>query len=401
MKFALTTLGCKVNQYESQRIREALVARGHTEQAFSRPGADCYIINTCTVTHRSDAEGRKLIRAALRFEGRVVVTGCQAEVYPDDISAVSDRVEIVRQETMASHFDVLLPPVITSFGGHSRAFVQVQSGCNNFCTFCIVAHARGKPWSRPWQEVVAEIDALERSGYKEVVLCGINIGLYEGGIAALLRQILAHTAIPRVRISSIEPWTVGDELVELLSQEPRVCKHLHLPLQSGSDEILQKMGRPYTAGYFSDLVHRLKSADSGIAIGSDVMVGFPGEEQHHFGESYSLLERLDITYLHVFPYSARPKTKAAAMPRQVDAATKRQRAQVLRDLSRAKREAFIRSQMGRSEDIVVTRTDPGSFGGITSNYLAVRVQGSACLNDLVRVCLVDYDGHAVEGMPCG
>jgi threonylcarbamoyladenosine tRNA methylthiotransferase MtaB len=401
MKFAIATLGCKVNQYESQRIREALIAQGHSEQEFAKPGADYYIINTCTVTHRSDAEGRRLMRAALRMEGRIIVTGCQSVVYPHEIKSVSDQIEILPHEKLERYFSVDLPSGIKRFKGHSRAFVKVQSGCNNFCTFCIVAYARGKPWSRPWIDIVAEINALTQSGYKEIVLTGINIGLYEGGISLLIQKILEETSIQRIRISSIEPWTVSDKLIKMVSEKPRVCKHLHLPLQSGSDVILTKMDRPYTAAYYRDLVHMIKEASGEIAIGSDVMVGFPGEDENCFKESYSLLEESELTYLHVFPYSPRPKTRSAEFAAQVDAATKKRRAKVLRDLSQKKRETFIRSQIGKREEIIVIKADGASYTGITSNYLKVQVQGSASLNDLVNVYLVDYKGGNITGRTCG
>lgn len=401
MKFAVTTLGCKVNQYDSQRIREALMTDGHAEQAFAAPGADCYIINTCSVTHRSDAEGRKLIRQALRRGGRVIATGCQSVVYPDDIKALSDQIEVVPFEKMAHHFGVDLPSAISRFGGHSRAFVKVQSGCNNFCTYCIVPHARGKPWSRQWKDIASEINALDRGGYKEVVLCGINIGLYDGGLTALIRKILESTSIPRVRISSVEPWTFEEELIELTAAEPRVCKHLHLPLQSGSDRILAGMGRPYAAGYYRDLVDKVRSASPEIAIGTDVMVGFPGEDPACYEETCSLLDESDITYLHVFPYSARPKTAAAAFSDQIKDATKRDRAKRLRERSAVKREAFIRSRLGLTEQIIVTHMNKDSFSGITSNYIRVHVPGSAPVNSLVSICLVDYADGIVTGRPCG
>jgi len=397
MNFAIITLGCKINQYEGQRIKEALCSRGHTEQAFSMPGADCYIINTCTVTHRSDADVRKLIRSALRSKARVVATGCQAVVYPDDIRAISDRIEVVLPDEIAGHLGATMPDGIMGFKGHSRAFVKVQSGCDNYCAYCVVPFARGVPWSRPWNDVVFEINNLSRKGYKEVVLCGINIGLYDGGIAALLQKILEHTSIERIRISSIEPWTVDDELIDIVVAEPRVCKHLHLPLQSGSDRILSAMGRPYNAAYFKDLVCKIRRFSMNIAIGSDVMVGFPGEDNKSFQETYSLLEDMELTYLHVFPYSLRPNTMAAYMADQVDASVKKDRALMLRKLSHAKKEAFIQSQLGLFEDVIVTHAGPDSFCGITSNYLKIQVQCSACMNDLLRIRMDHYTGKAIIG----
>lgn len=401
MRFAITTLGCKVNQYDSQRIREALVNTGHVEQSFSSPGADCYIINTCSVTHRSDAEGRKLIRQALRNRGRVIVTGCQSVVYPYDIMSLSDQIELVPPPKMGNHLGVNLPCVISRFGGHSRAFVKVQSGCNNFCTYCIVPHARGKPKSRHIEDIIEEINILDRNGYKEVVLCGINIGLFEGGLVALIRTILKNTSIPRIRISSVEPWTFEDELIELAAEDPRVCKHLHLPLQSGSDKILSGMGRPYSADYFRNLVAKVRSASRGITIGTDVMVGFPGEDAACFQETWSVLNESDITYMHVFPYSVRSGTPAATFSHQVDAATKKDRSKRLRELSFKKREAFIRSQLGSTEQIIVTQENRGLFSGVSSNYIRIHVPCYAPEYKLMRVRLDDYVDGIVTGSPCG
>lgn len=397
MIFSIITLGCKVNQYEGQRIKELLRSQGHTEQSFSRPGADCSIINTCTVTHRSDADGRRLMRSALRSGEKVVVTGCQAVVYPEEIRSVSDRIEVVTPDELAGHFGASMPALITEFKGHSRAFVKVQSGCDNFCSYCVVPFARGKPWSRQGSDIVAEINTLVGKGYHEVVLCGINIGLYDGGITSLLERILARTSLPRIRISSIEPWTVTGELIDLVAAEPRICKHLHLPLQSGSDRILTEMGRPYNAAYFKQLIGRVRSSSKDIAIGSDVMVGFPGEDQQCFQETYSLLEELEVTYLHVFPYSMRQGTRAASMTAQVDAAVKKERALMLRDLSRAKKETFIRSRLGLMEDIVVTHAQSGLFRGITSNYMNILVRGSARVNDLKRIRVAGYTGKTIIG----
>lgn len=401
MKFAITTLGCKVNQYESQLIREAMTALGYDEQDFFMPGADLYIINTCTVTHRSDAENRKLMRKALSFNSRVIVTGCQAQVYPEEIKEISGRIEVAPFEELGPVLGVSIPTFITGLLDHSRAFVNVQQGCSNCCTFCVVPHARGAPRSRPLEDILCEISRLCDSGLREIVLTGVNIGLYEGGIPALMRKILQSTSIPRVRISSIEPWTLNSELIDMAAREPRVCKHLHLPLQSGSDRILSEMGRPYQAGYYRDLVARIRSSNPDIAIGSDIMVGFPGEGEEQFRQTYSLIEDLDIAYLHVFPFSPRPGTPAASYPHQVDARIVKDRAYGLRELSRDKRRSFIRSQIGKSEEILVTHINGNSFRGITSNYLKVELQGKAELNDRVRVVIEEACEGYVRGRILG
>jgi threonylcarbamoyladenosine tRNA methylthiotransferase MtaB len=254
MRFSIVTLGCKVNHYEGQRIRQGLLHAGHSEQPFSEPGADVYIVNTCTVTHKADADGRRLIRRALGSGGRVIVTGCQAVVYPHDIRKLSRDVDVVRPENLPEVLDIDLPRFISEFGSQNRPFVKVQQGCDRYCTYCIIPMARGAPVSRPWQEVVMEVRALAAGGYNEVVLTGINIGLYEGGLARLIQKILSHTAISRVRVSSMEPWTVEDCLIDMAALEPRICSHLHLPLQHGSDRVLRAMGRPYTAASVRSLV---------------------------------------------------------------------------------------------------------------------------------------------------
>lgn len=401
MIFAITTLGCKVNQYESQLLREALTARGHREQPFGSPGADVSILNTCTVTHRSDAQGRNLLRRALALGGRVIATGCQAKVYGDALRALSPAVEVIPFEDIGPALDIQLPSRITGFCGHSRAFVNIQQGCGNFCTYCIVPHARGVPRSRPWQEVIGEITGLYAAGFREVVLSGINIGLYEGGLAALLEKILKETPMPAVRISSIEPWTLTGELIRLVVEEPRVCRHLHIPVQSGSDAILSRMGRPYDARYFRSLVEKIKALNPGVSIGTDIMVGFPGEGENEFGQTRALLEEVDISYLHVFPYSPRPGTPAAGWGDTVDPRAVKGRVALLRELSRRKRDEFVRSRIGMEEDLLVTRAGRHSFRGVTSNYLTVEAQGKARVNDRVSVILEEPCEGYVLGRAIG
>jgi threonylcarbamoyladenosine tRNA methylthiotransferase MtaB len=397
MRFAILTLGCKINQYESQRIRQGLVAAGHIEQVFTEPGADCYIINTCTITHKSDAETRRVIRRALRHGSRVIVTGCQVVVDSKGIRDVSEAIEIARPDHLSEILQVDLPSIITGFGDHHRAFVKVQQGCDKYCTYCIVPFARGRPMSRPWQEVVTEVRALIDKGYHEVVITGINIGLYEGGLTRLVERVLSHTSIPRLRISSIEPWTVEDGLISLIKDNPRLCKHLHLPLQHGSDTILRTMGRPYTASYFRSLIDRIRNASPEAAIGMDVIVGFPGEDDKSFEESYGLIEDLYVTYLHVFPFSPRQGTAAALLPGRPDDAVTKQRASHLRALSREKRHAFACSRQGMVEELLVTGVCEGYFHGITSNYLTVQAQGSVPAGNIVSVLLKSMEGQTLTG----
>ena len=397
MRFAIFTLGCKVNQYESQRIRQGLLAAGHIEQAFIEPGADCYIINTCTITHKSDAEGRRVIRRALRHGGRVVATGCQVVVDPEGIRDISEVIEIARPDHLPEILQVDLPSIISGFGDHHRAFVKIQQGCDKYCTYCIVPFAKGRPSSRPWQEVVTEVKALHEKGYQEVVLTGINIGLFEGGLSRLVERVLSHTAVPRLRISSIEPWTVEDCLISMIAGEPRLCKHLHLPMQHGSDTILHAMGRPYTSGYFTTLMDRIRNISPEVAIGLDVIVGFPGEDDKSFEESYSLIEDLNVAYLHVFPFSSREGTSAALLPGRPDSVAVKHRAAYLRTLSREKRLSFARSRQGGIEDVLVTGICKGQFIGVTSNYLMVQSPGPVSEGSIVRVRLKGMEGMTLLG----
>ncbi len=397
MRFAISTLGCKVNQYESQRLREGLISAGHTEHPFSEYGADWYIINTCTVTNRADADARKLVRRALRQGGRVVVTGCLAVVYPEEINSISGEVEAVLPDQLCKVFDIDLPSSISAFNGHSRAFVKIQQGCNMSCAYCIVPRARGKPVSRPWEDIVSEMDVLHARGYSEVVLSGINIGLYEEGMALLIEKVLTHTRMPRIRISSLEPWTVENALIEIVAGEPRVCKHLHLPLQHGCDSILKTMGRPYTTRYFRSLIDRISSGSDEISIGLDIIVGFPGEDDEAFEESYRFIEDMQVSYLHVFPFSPRPGTLAAGMGGRASGEKIRWRARRLRDLSREKRQSFARSRVGYVEEVLVTKVCHTSFFGMSSNYLTVQVQGSASEGAILRVMLLDMDGSTLRG----
>ncbi|MCD6569560.1 MAG: MiaB/RimO family radical SAM methylthiotransferase [Deltaproteobacteria bacterium] len=387
MKFAIATLGCKVNQYDSELIREALTASGHAEQPFNKANAQLYIINTCTVTHRADAENRKLIRKALRQgpDARIIATGCQAVTNPYALRAVSDRVEVIALPQLDKGLNIDIQTKIRSFHGHSRAFVKVQQGCNMFCTYCIVPYARGTPISRPQEEITEEIDTLHKAGYNEVVLTGINIGLYNRGIADLIKKILMYTRIPRVRISSIEPWTIDNSLLAIMAYEPRVCRHIHLPLQSGSDRILRAMGRPYNKAYYNDLIKSIRSMSKDIAIGTDIMVGFPGEDEDTFEETVEFVEGLDIAYMHIFPYSKRPGTKAARFKPDIDTAIKRQRVSKLRAISCEKRMRFALSQIGCKEDILVLNTNIKTSVGMTSNYLKVCLPGNMNTGDIVEV----------------
>ncbi|HQP31402.1 MAG TPA: radical SAM protein, partial [Deltaproteobacteria bacterium] len=281
-----------------------------------------------------------------------------------------------------------------------RAFVKVQDGCDHGCAYCIVPRARGRPVSRPESEIVDEINLLVQGGYREVVLTGINIGLYEGGLAQLVGKVLARTAIARVRISSIEPWTFDPLLCDVL-ESPRVCRHLHLPLQSGCAKVLRAMGRPYTPEYYGSLLRDLKDRFPDLGLGADVMVGFPGEDERDFEESRRFISGLPLTYLHVFAYSRRAGTPAASYPGQVPGPLKRVRAALLKRLSDEKHAAFEASQQLKRHEILVTEAQGGVCSGISGNYLAVRVACPGVRGEILPVCIDGVRAAPLRGREHG
>jgi threonylcarbamoyladenosine tRNA methylthiotransferase MtaB len=335
-RVALKTLGCKVNQYDSQEIREAFEQAGYVLVPFEE-AADVYVINSCTVTGEADKDARKLARNAKRRSpgALVVMTGCYAATRADEVGAIPE-VDLVVPRTgtgplcVPDHDPqaVLVACVqgrkegLSRFPGHTRAFVKVQDGCDSRCAYCVVPLARGPSRSRPLPEALAQVTQFARAGHREVVLVGVHLGMYGQDfappvtLAELVRQCLRVEGLGRLRLSSLEPREVTDELVELIAEHapqpgqpgPFLCRHLHLPLQSGDDEVLRRMGRPYDAAVFAELVCRVAGRIPGVALGADVMVGFPGETDEAFANTVQLIEALPLTYLHVFSYSRRPGT---------------------------------------------------------------------------------------------
>ena len=305
-----------------------------------------------------------------------------------------------------AHTELMAAPV---FDGDSsektRPNVKVQDGCNNRCSFCIIPYVRGRSRSLKLEQLLREIDALVAKGYREVVLSGINLGRWgkeltpRTSFAAMLRAILERTSIEKLRISSVEPMDWTNELIELVASWPRICKHAHVPLQSGSDKILRKMHRKYRLWHYADRVERLRRAMPDAAIGADVMVGFPGETDDDFEQTRALIERLPFTYLHVFTYSSRPGTPSAAMPNQVPVQVARERNRILRDLAAGKKRVFMESFIGREvEAITLTHFDGEYTEALTDNYLKLRVRGQHHANQQMRVAIEAAEGDALVGL---
>ncbi|HEY5974034.1 MAG TPA: tRNA (N(6)-L-threonylcarbamoyladenosine(37)-C(2))-methylthiotransferase MtaB [Geobacteraceae bacterium] len=425
-KVAITTLGCKTNQFESAAMTEALGKAGYELVPFGEV-ADVYIINSCTVTARTDAESRKLIRRAVRRNGaaRVVVTGCYAQVAPSELTGLPGvnlvmgnaekkgivqllqelgdeprvRVADIMAETAAA------PLALESFAEHTRAFLQVQNGCDAFCSYCIVPYARGGSRSVPLADVLAGVNGFVTRGFQEVVLTGIHLGGYGRDLVPavplhdLLRAIEGQQQVTRLRLGSVEPNEVTDELINFLARSPIACQHLHLPLQSGSDGVLARMNRHYTAAFCRDLVSRLVSAVPDLAIGLDLIAGFPGESQAEFSAGFELVASLPVAFLHVFPYSRRPGTPAAAMADQLPPAVITERAARLRELGEMKKRAFGARFLGRSLPVLVQQADGnGLLTGLSRNYLPVSFPGPAELvNRELTVRLTGVSGSTLHG----
>lgn len=383
-KVAILTLGCRVNQSESSVIEGTLRKHGVSIVTLGE-NPDFCIINTCTVTGKSDASSRYLIRRAARTDAQVIVTGCFSQLEQNEVCGLQGVSEVVStrdKEKIISR--VLGYDVDPAYSLHDRArpYLKVQDGCNFSCTYCAVPLARGKSRSLPIDEAVKRASDIALQGYHEIVLTGIHLGSYghdlspKRSLAELIRNILSSTSLFRVRLSSIEINEINDELIELLG-DPRVCKHLHVPLQSGSDLILKLMNRNYTAQTYKKKLLRLANISSDIALGTDLIVGFPSEGQKEFILSYEFIEELPFSYIHTFPYSARSGTFAANLKPRIADHIISERADAIKELSRAKKTAFASAQTNRILDTIAEEEDDqGYTTGTTSNYLKIDMKGN-------------------------
>ena len=402
MKIGLATLGCKVNQCDSAALTRDLRSAGFEPVPFSA-FADVYIINTCTVTAYADFQARQLIRRALRVNPRahIVVTGCYAQTRAGELADIEGVTLVVGNDQKNRIPELLKQPVHESrrisvgdifrqtalveapnegISGRTRAFFKIQDGCDAFCSYCIVPFARGKSRSLPFESVLGGIQNFVAQGYREIVLTGIHLGQYgqdlrpPKDLAGILQIILGRNPDVRFRLSSIEPHEISDQLLDLFGIHANLCPHLHIPLQSGDDGILKMMKRNYDSAFFRFLIEKVTRAVADIAIGIDVMVGFPGEGEKEFSSTVRLLEDMPLAYLHVFPYSERPGTAALALEPKVPEKVKKERAAYLREISTKKREIFSRRFLERTLPVLVEQTRDKKTGmakGFTHNYLPV------------------------------
>jgi threonylcarbamoyladenosine tRNA methylthiotransferase MtaB len=441
--FLVENFGCRATQADGAALERQFRERG-LERAESAASAQIVVLNTCTVTAAADQDARAAVRRIRRENPgcEIVVTGCYAQRAPEEVAALPgvtrvvgnshkhELAEIVAGQArfvplssltacpgeteifvsdIFAHTELLAAPVFDAAGERTRPNLKVQDGCDNRCSFCIIPSVRGHSRSLPQAEILRQVNTLVASGYRELVISGINLGRWgrdlptsqETSFEGLIRAILSETALEKLRLSSIEPMDWSDELISLVASSPRIAKHAHVPMQSGSDHILRAMHRKYRPWHYREKIEKIRAAMPDAAIGADVMVGFPGETEVDFEETRAMVERLPFTYLHVFTYSSRPGTPAAAMPGQIPVQVARERNAALRSLAAQKKLAFMEGFAGRALEAITLsadgRKEPGFTEALTDNYLKLRIRGSHEPNLLLDVSIEAVENDSLTG----
>ncbi len=423
---SIVTLGCKTNQFESAAMSEQLQQAGYRQVAFES-GADLVVVNTCTVTAATDSQSRNLIRRARRFnpQARVVVTGCYAQIDPQGLSQLpgvslvignQEKAHLLESLTTLDQADMIQvgdirdcktiePLALTGFEQRSRAFVQIQNGCDAFCSYCIIPYARGCSRTVQVADVVRQVEKLSSNGYPEIVLTGIHIGNYGHDLQPridlldLLKKIEESNFSGRLRLGSIEPTELPASLYKYIIASDWICPHFHIPLQAGDDDVLQRMNRHYSTKFFHNLVDDIHQLQADAAIGLDVITGFPGETEQQFERTCQLLETLPFSHLHVFPFSKRTGTPAATMPDQISGTTIKERAALLRQIGERKYQNFAQRFVGSELQLVIEGGEANGFRkGLSANYLSVQVPvATAEPGELLRVKIVDLSKNGLVG----
>jgi threonylcarbamoyladenosine tRNA methylthiotransferase MtaB len=441
MRIALFTVGCKLNQYETQAIAEQLEGCGFERVDFSQP-AEIYVINTCTVTKESDYSSRQAIYRAKRRspQAKIIVTGCYAQLEKEFLEKLPGVSLVIKQDQkgelinlVANLFgdDSIKPKEkekedeffgfkVCKHAKHTRALVKIQDGCDKRCSYCVVPLARGKEKNREVDSILAEINGLVKDGYKEVVLTGVHIGRYNSAIGRsasggkdclslvhLTERILNDTKAQRLRFTSIDPKEFSDELIDLISKSnrpdtaPRIARHLHIPLQSGDDHILSLMKRDYTTDEYRKLLMKIKTALPEVMIGADVIVGFPGETDEQFENTYQFILSSPLSYLHVFSYSDRKGTSASQLPDKVPPEIIHKRSEILHDLGRKKWENYLEGFIGKTLEVLIEQKrdkKTNKLSGLSDNYIRVLVEGEDSLkNKIIPVSIIRREGNFLIG----
>lgn len=420
MKAAIYTLGCKVNIYESEYVTGELIKNGYTIVPWDSI-ADVYIINTCSVTNEADKKDRKIINGAIKKnkDAIIVVMGCHVQAgFPieganivignKDKSKIIELIEKYKQDnqSITQIYDLTNTDFedmqITNFNKHTRAFVKIQDGCNAFCTYCIIPYVRGPLRSKDEQKVIEEVTSLVEKGFKEIVLTGIHTGRYgidkDTNLHHLLTQLVKIPNLYRIRLSSIEINEITNEIIELIKTNPIMAKHLHIPLQSGSNYILKKMNRKYDVDYFINKITDIRKQIPDISITTDLILGFPDETEEHYQETLNTLNKIKFTKIHTFPYSRRKGTAADKMPNQVDGKIKKQRVREVLELSNKYEQEYYTNNLNKEYEIL-TEEHKDITIGYTTNYIPVILSTHKPNNEIIKVTLnkVNKLTNQVEG----
>lgn len=419
MKAAIHTLGCKVNIYESEYIINILKENGYQIVDFDSK-ADIYIINTCTVTNTSDKKSEKMIKRARKQnkDAIIIAMGCHAQIKGDNIDADiiignKDKSKIISlieeyQENKNKikriyNLDNISfeDMYISSFNSHTRAFVKIQDGCDAFCSYCIIPYARGPIRSKDPKTVIKEITSLVENGYKEIILTGIHTGKYGKDInytfEQLLKDIIKIKNLYRIRISSIEINELTDPILDLIKDNQVIAKHLHIPLQSGSDKILKLMDRKYDLKFYKDRIEKIRKMIKDVSITTDLIVGFPNENEKDMEDTLKFLKEIKFTKIHTFPYSKREGTKAASMENQIDETIKRKRVKTVLELSDQLEQDFYQSKLNETEEVIIEQTKDGKSYGYTSNYIKVEIDSPLKPNEVISVKINKVNNKKVTG----
>lgn len=429
-RVSFLTLGCKVNQYDTDAMRGLFIRSGY-EVVGMHEAADVCVINTCSVTHVGERKSRQAIRKMRRLnpDTIIAVTGCYAQLDPGAIAGIEgvrvivgtqDRARIVdfvescrNQDGVQNYVRDILPTTdfenLNLYGGaveHTRAYVKIQEGCGNFCTFCIIPYTRGRLKSRRADDIYAEVRRLTAQGYKEIILTGIHLGNYGQdlgrghALADVVKMLLAKTDVRRIRLGSIESVELSDELIALLASEPRLCPHLHLPIQSGSERVLRMMRRHYHLSDYLALIDDLRRRVPNIALTTDLIVGFPGETENMFRETLSTLADIGFADVHLFPYSRRQGTPAAEFPQQVPETEKKERVHRAMAVVRAAAAKYRQGFIGTDVDVLVERRlKNGRFEGMSAHYHRVQLTNAVPMTgEIYSAHIIDTDDNGLIGV---
>ncbi len=418
------TLGCKLNQYETDSIKNRFIKRGYSVVKFGEK-ADVSLINTCMVTQSAEYKSRQAIRRAIKssLDAYIIVVGCYSQINAEEISNIpgvnmilgsgdkfnvldflddyyeTDRIFIKRSENNCQTYN-------DEGNGYStdrtRAFLKIQDGCDYFCSYCIVPYARGRSRSRSSSQIIKQAIKLANSGFNEIVLTAVNLAEYSdklcGNLTALLKKLVSIDVIPRIRLSSIEVNKIDDEFIDLIANSKKICKHLHIPLQSGDGKVLSLMKRKYTPEYYKNQIDKIVEKIPCIGLGTDVMVGFPGEEKKNFENTLRLVSEIPFSYMHIFTYSERNGTEAYNYNHKVNVGEIKERSRILRDAALEKKHDFLQKNVGRNEEIIFeTEEEKNIFCGFSSNYIRVRCKGENLKNSLKKVKIVKSEDSYATG----